>query len=157
MNNQPEYLTPEGLASIERKLLNLKEVRRPEVAERLRHIMQEGGELSESAEYEEAKKDQAFVENEIARLTRIVNTAIIIDETAIAKDSVKIGSYVTVMEKGGEPEVYHLVGTAEANPSAGKVSYESPFGRALMGAKVNDKVVVNAPDGDITFVVKKIE
>jgi transcription elongation factor GreA len=118
--------------------------------------MDEGGELGESAEYEDAKNEQAYVENEIARLTRIINTAEII-KTPTDTDVVQIGARVTVVEKGyDEEEVYHLVGSAEANPQVGKVSIESPVGKALLGAKLKDKVIVKVPDGDITFVIKKI-
>jgi transcription elongation factor GreA len=156
MLNQQNYLTQEGLDSLEQKLRELKEVRRPTIAARLKEVMDEGGELGESAEYEDAKNEQAYVENEIARLTRIINTAQII-KTPTATDVVQIGARVTVVEKGyDEEEVYHLVGSAEANPQVGKVSIESPVGKALLGAKLKDKVIVKVPDGDITFVIKKI-
>lgn len=156
-SNKPHYLTEEGLQKLERKLNHLTNVRRAEIAERLRVVMQEGGDLAESAEYDDARKDQAFIENEIARLTFIVNNAVIIEEGA-TKDEVGIGSHVTVVEKGTkDEEVYHIVGSAEANPSVGKISIESPLGKALIGSKVGDKVVVKAPDGDITFKIKKID
>ncbi len=156
MVEQPQYLTPEGLETLEKRLKHLREVRRPEVAERLRHAMEEGGDLSENAEYEDAKNEQAFVEGEIVRLERILSSAQIIEETN-SKDAVVVGSVVTVVEKGTKvQEVYHLVGSAEANPREGKISTESPLGKALMGAKVGDKVDVNAPDGKLTFIIKSI-
>lgn len=157
MVEQPQYLTPEGLENIEKRLKFFKEVRRQEVAERLRLSMEEGGELSENAEYVDAKNEQAFVEGEIARLEGILSSATVIEERD-NKGRVVVGSHVTVSEKGSQDqEVYHIVGSAEANPREGKISTESPLGRALLGAKKGDKVVVDAPDGKITFVIKSIE
>ncbi len=154
--SEVQYLTPEGLKNLEERLKHLTEVRRAEVAERLRRALEEGGDLSENAEYEDAKNEQAFIEGEILRLEAILSTAQIIEATGNS-DQVQLGSVVTVIEKGSkEKEVYHLVGSAEANPREGKISIESPLGKALMGAKVGDQVVVNAPDGQITFVIKAI-
>lgn len=154
--DQPQYLTQEGLENLEKRLKYLKEVRRGEIAERLQQALDEGGELTENAEYEDAKNEQAFIEGEIARLTQIIRNARIIEPSGAA-DSVEIGSTVTIQEKGvDEPEVYRLVGPAEANPSQGKISIESPMGKALLGAKVGDRVKVNAPDGKITFVIQEI-
>ncbi|MCU0496385.1 MAG: transcription elongation factor GreA [Anaerolineae bacterium] len=158
MVDQPQYLTPEGLQNLEKRLKHLKETRRAEVAERLRQAMEEGGDLSENAEYEDAKNEQAFVEGEIARLEDIISKARIIEDTDGVKDMVIVGARVTLVEKGTkEQEIYHLVGSAEANPSDGKISTESPLGKALMGAKVGQKVTVKAPDGDLVFTVKAIE
>ncbi len=158
MVNQPQYLTREGLEGLEKKLHFLKTIRRPEVAERLHQIMTEGGELGESAEYDDVKKEQAFVEAEIARLTHIINNARIIEDEDLPNDVVQIGSRVLVIEEGyGEEEFFQLVGSAEANPSQGKVSIESPVGRALMGARVGDKVVVKTPDGHLVYKVKRID
>lgn len=154
--SEVQYLTPEGLKNLEARLKHLTETRRGEVAERLRRALEEGGDLSENAEYEDAKNEQAFVEGEIMRLEGILSTAQIIEATG-RKDMVALGSVVTVIEKGTkEKEVYHLVGSAEANPREGKISSESPLGKALMGAKVSEQVTVNAPDGPIVFVIKAI-
>lgn len=156
MVDQTQYLTPEGLKNLENRLKYLIEVRRSEVAERLRQALEEGGDLSENAEYEDAKNEQAFVEGEIMRLETILSSAQVIEETG-NKDTVSLGSRITVMEKGTkQEEIYHLVGSAEAKPSEGKISLESPLGKALLGAKVGSKVVVNAPDGEITFTIKAI-
>jgi len=158
MTNHPQYLTPDGLKSLESRLKELREVRRAEVADRLRTAMEEGGDLSENAEYEDAKNEQAFVEGEILRLETILSSAQIIEDNGKKKDSVVLGAHITVVEEGSkEKELYHLVGSAEANPADGKISVESPLGKALLGAKVGQKVVVNAPAGAITFVIKKIE
>ena len=157
MADQPQYLTREGLENLERRLKHLREVRRAEVAERLRQAMAEGGELSENAEYEDPKNEQAFLEGEIARLEEILSNVQIIEATD-NKDVVAIGSVVTVVEQGSkEQEVYHIVGSAEANPRQGRISIESPLGKALLGKKPKDKVIVKAPDGDLTFVVKAID
>ncbi|MCL4248710.1 MAG: transcription elongation factor GreA [Anaerolineae bacterium] len=157
MSNQTEYLTPEGFRDIETKLKYLRDVRRAEVAERLRLAMEEGGDLSENAEYEDAKNEQAFVEGDILRLETILSSAQIIENSG-KRDHVSVGARVTVQEKGtSDKEVYHLVGSAEANPADGRISVESPMGKALLGAKVGDQVNVQAPAGDIVFVIKKIE
>lgn len=157
MVNQPQYLTQEGMNNLEKRLKNLIEVRRPQIAERLRQSLEEGGDLSENSEYEDAKNEQAFVEGEIARLEMILSTAEIIEDTG-EKDEVVPGARVRVMEKGTkDEEVYFLVGSAEANPREGKISVESPLGKALLGSKVGDKVTVKAPDGEIVFTIKSIE
>jgi transcription elongation factor GreA len=154
--SEVQYLTPEGLKNLENRLKHLTEVRRAEVAERLRRALEEGGDLSENAEYEDAKNEQAFVEGEILRLETILSTAQIIEDAG-GSDTVRLGSVVTVNEKGSkEKEVYHVVGSAEANPRDGKISSESPLGKALLGAKVGDKVTVNAPDGQLVFIIKEI-
>jgi transcription elongation factor GreA len=156
MFEQQQYLTPEGLIQLENRLNMLKEVRRPEIADRLRRAMEEGGDLSENAEYEDAKNEQAFMEGEILRLETILASAQIIEGGK--SDIVVAGSRVTILEKGSkQPEQYMLVGSAEANPRDGKISVDSPMGRALMGQKVNAKVTVKAPDGDLVFAIKKIE
>ncbi|MGQ9848458.1 MAG: transcription elongation factor GreA [Aggregatilineaceae bacterium] len=157
MADDVHYLTPEGLREYEERLNYLRNVRRQEVAERLRLALEEGGELVENAEYEDAKNEQAFIEGEIMRLEMILSNAQIIEDNG-PKDVVGLGDTVTIQEVGADSvEVYTLVGAAEANPRAGKISYKSPLGRALMDKRVGDKVVVEAPDGPITFEIKAIE
>src|SRR3954449_12332233 len=102
MVNQPQYLTPEGLKKLEDRLKFLQDVRRPEVAERLRQALAEGGDLSENAEYEDAKNEQAFVEGEIQRLENIITSAEIIETTHGKKDKVELGAMITVTEKGSK-------------------------------------------------------
>ncbi len=155
--SQPQYLTPEGLENLENRLKHLLEVRRAEVAERLRQALEEGGDLSENAEYEDAKNEQAFVEGEIFRLETILSNAQVIENTG-KKDHVVPGAFVTVVEDGmKEKEVYHVVGSAEADPAEGKISVDSPLGKAMMGKKVGDRITVNAPAGEIVFVIKAIK
>jgi transcription elongation factor GreA len=157
MMNQPQYLTSKGLEDLEARLKFLKEVRRPEIAERLRLALEEGGDLTENAEYEDAKNEQAFVEGDILRIETILSSAEVIKDNVGKRDRVTVGAKVTVVEKGTkEKEVYTLVGSAESNPKEGKISVESPMGKAIMGAKVGDEVSVAAPDGKIIFVVKTI-
>lgn len=157
MSEEVHYLTPQGLKEYEERLNFLRNVRRQQVAERLRLALEEGGELVENAEYEDAKNEQAFIEGEIMRLETILSNAQIIDESG-PKDTVGLGDKVTVQEIGTHnTEIYYLVGAAEANPRAGKISHKSPLGRALINHHVGDRVIVNAPDGDITFEIKAIE
>ena len=157
MTDQAQYLTPQGLKELETRLDYLRNVKRPEVAARLHQALEEGGELVENAEYEDAKSEQAFLEGEIMRLENILSNAQVI-EAAHTKDVIRLGDSVTVVEKGHkETEVFHLVGAAEADPEKGRISNESPLGRALMGRKVGDKVTVKAPAGDIVFTIKKIQ
>jgi transcription elongation factor GreA len=157
MVDQPQYLTQEGMRKLQKRLTKLYEVRRPQVAERLRQALEEGGDLTENSEYEDAKNEQAFVEGEIIRLESILRAAELLEEN-VERDSVTPGAWVTIVEKGTrDEETYHLVGSAEANPSEGKISTKSPLGKALMGAKVGARVKVNAPDGEIVFRVKRIK
>lgn len=157
MTDEIHYLTPQGLKEYEERLNYLRNVRRQEVAERLRLALEEGGELVENAEYEDAKNEQAFIEGEIMRLEMILSNAQIIDQYG-PKDTVGLGDKVTIQETGTDhAEVYYLVGAAEANPRAGKISHKSPLGRALMDHHIGDRVVVEAPDGEIKFEIKAIE
>lgn len=156
MVDETQYLTQEGMDSLEKRLNYLTKVRRPEVAERLRQALEDGGEITENTEYEDAKNEQAFIEGEIVRIDRILRNAKLIEPTGNT-DEVHIGSLVKVNEKGTDDvEEYRLVGPAEANPRDGKISTESPLGKALLGSKVGDKVKIKAPDGDITFVIQEI-
>lgn len=158
MFNEKQFLTREGMEDLEKRLRVLQNVRRLEVAERLHNALEEGGELTENQEYHDAKNEQAFVEGEIVRLSSILRHAVVINEDEIDKDSVQIGNRVTVRDTDTkEDEVFHIVGSAEANPRLGKISSESPVGRALMGAKVKDKVDVKTPDGIITFMIRDID
>lgn len=151
------YLTPDGLKKIEKDLEYLRTVRRQEVAQRLHAALAEGGELGEDAEYEDAKNEQAFVEGEIARLEQILSNAQVIEE-GTSSDEVQLGSRVTLREIGSDiDEVYHIVGEAEADPTAGKISYKSPVGSALMGKKVKTEVKVHTPDGELVFLIRAID
>ena len=157
MSKELYYLTAAGRARLDQQLKELVDIRRPQVAERLHSALDEGGELMENAEYEDAKNEQAFVEGEISRLQGILNNMEIIDEGE-ASGVVRMGSRVTIVEKGTrEKLVYQVVGSVEANPREGRVSWESPLGAALLGAKVRQRVTVQAPDGEIVYVIRAIE
>jgi transcription elongation factor GreA len=156
--SEQTFLTREGLKKLEEELNYLRTVRRAEVAERL-HDAQEDGELIENAEYEDAKNEQAFVEGKILTLEALLSNAVIIkDKDKSTHGMVAVGSRVTVKENGGgRPEIYELVGAAEADPKQGRISNESPLGKALLGRKVGDEVKVNAPAGTLSFRIAAIE
>jgi len=150
MSNRPVYLTPEGREALEQELNFLKTVRRQQVANRLHEALGEG-ELIENAELEDARREQSFVEGRILALEEQLRKAVII-ENSQSDGVVGVGSHVTVQEHDVDsPEEYHVVGSAEADPAHGKISNESPLGKALLGKRVGDKAVVQAPDGDIAF------
>ncbi len=147
------YLTPEGYQALEEELEFLKTVRRQEVAERLHNALGEG-ELIENAELEEARREQSFVEGRILELDEKLRNARLITKSDEGSDNVVIGSTVTVREEGErDEEAYFVVGSEEADPRKGKISNESPLGKALIGKRVGDKAVVQAPDGDLVFEV----
>jgi transcription elongation factor GreA len=146
MAEKPIFLTPEGRAKLESELEQLKTVRRAQVAERI-HAAKEEGDIMENSAYDEAKNEQAFVEGRIMTIEQMLKNAVMIHETR-ARDSVGIGSYVSVAERGGEDdEMFQIVGSAEADPTRGRISNESPVGRALLGKRVGDEVQVKIPDG----------
>lgn len=159
MVDEVVYLTREGLRKFESELNYLRTVRRSEVAERLRQALEEGGDLTENAEYEAAKNDQAFVEGRIQQLEMLLSRASIIDEDEVSgpPDVVRLNMLVTVQEEGQEPDTFHIVGSAEADPRAGRISDASPLGRALLGRQVGDIVRVDAPDGQFIYRIVAIE
>ncbi|MCS7009781.1 MAG: transcription elongation factor GreA [Anaerolineales bacterium] len=154
--NTPQYITAEGAQKLKAELERLKGPEREALAKRLREAIQMG-DLSENADYHKAKEDQAFLEGRIQELEYILRTAIIIEETDGPKETVSIGARVTVQEDGLEPEVFQIVGAKEADPRAGKISNESPIGRALLNHRVGDTVEVDTPGGKITLTILKIE
>ncbi len=157
MSERQVYLTPEGYEQLQTELHYLKSVRRQQVAERLHHALAEG-ELIENAELEDARREQAFVEGRIYTLEQQFHNVVIIAQDQTTKDTVTVGCRVTVQEEGAAAsEEYFVVGSAEASPREGKISNESPLGRALLGKRVGDKAIVRAPDGDIVFKVITIQ
>lgn len=153
---QPVYLTAEGVKNLRRELDHLVNVKRPALAERLRRAIQQG-DLSENADYITAKEEQGFLEGRVQQIEAMLRRAVIIQENG-PTDEVALGSRVTVVEEGmDESEVFHIVGPAEADPANGKVSNESPLGRALMGRQVEDAVSVEAPGGEIVFRITAIQ
>ncbi len=149
------FLTQEGFRKLQDELEVLRTQRRQEIAERLHEAM-EGGELIDNAEYEAAKNEQAFVEGRIKELEVLLATARVVEELP-ATDTVQVGSHVTIREDGNSEEEYTIVGAAEANPSQGKISNESPLGKALMTKKVGDIVQVDAPAGSFNVTIVKVK
>lgn len=155
MTQNHTYLTLEGEAKLKAELAELKGPRREELSVRLRSAIQMG-DLSENADYHKAKEDQGFLEGRIQEIDAILRSAIIIEENA-NKEIVSIGSRVTIQEENYPPETYHLVGPTEADPRNGRISHESPIGRALLDKKVGDVAEAEAPGGAIKFKILKIE
>ena len=155
MNKQQTFLTPEGYKKLEQELDYLRTVRRQKVARRLHEALEEG-DILENAELEDARNEQAFVEGRILMLGTMLRNAVIIEEDG-PHETVGLGSHVTVAQ-GDEPqETYHIVGSAEADPTKGLISNESPLGRALIGLKVGETAEVNAPDGALVFKIVGIQ
>ncbi len=150
------FLTKEGYQKLADELEYLRTTKRKEVAERLHEAM-EGGELIENAEYEAAKNEQAFVEGRIQEVEMILASARIIEEQANNPSTIEVGDTVIVKEEDGGPEEYTIVGAAEANPREGKISNESPLGRALLNHHAGDDVTVEAPGGTFKVHVIKIK
>lgn len=151
----PTFLTQEGYNKLQDELEFLRTTKRQEIADRL-HDAIEGGELIENAEYEAAKNEQAFVEGRIKELEILLATARIVDDTQPV-DSVQVGATVVIQEDGGEPETYDIVGAAEADPAACRISNESPLGKALLNHRTGDVVQVDAPGGSFKVSILKIE
>ncbi len=151
------FLTREGFQKLQDELEYLRSVKRLEIANRLHEAM-DGGELIENAEYEAAKNEQAFVEGRIQELEIILASARVIENSGKEKtDVVQIGSTVTIQEAGSNPEKYILVGAAEANPREGRISNESPIGRAILNHRAGNEVQVEAPGGIYKVRILKIE
>src|SRR5450759_1237490 len=142
VNNKPTYISRDGLEKLRKELEEMVSVRRPEIAQRI-HDAKEHGDLSENAEYEDAKNEQAFAEGRIQTLEALIKNATIIDEHH-SIEHVQIGSTV-VVESGDGTETFTIVGSTEAAPREGRISNESPLGRALLGRKKGDRVPVPPP------------
>ena len=150
------FLTKEGYDKLQDELDYLRTAKRQEVANRLHEAM-EGGELIENAEYEAAKNEQAFVEGRIQELDLLLATAKIIEDNGKKKgDVVHLGSNVTIKEGNVEAETFTIVGAAEANPREGKISHESPIGKAILTRKVGETVKVETPGGTYNVKILKV-
>jgi transcription elongation factor GreA len=139
-------ITPEGLAEVQRELDQLTRVRRPDIVARIK-AAREHGDLSENFEYHSARNEQSFIETRILELEGIVKNHVLIRASGGAPDTVQLASTVTLVEEGAPAETYRIVGTAEADPAAGRVSYESAMGKALLGHRVGEEVQVQTPTG----------
>jgi len=150
------FLTKEGFQKLQDELDYLRTAKRQEVANRLHEAM-EGGELIENAEYEAAKNEQAFVEGRIQELDLLLATAKIIEDNGKKKgDIVQLGSKATIKEGNFEAETFTIVGAAEANPREGKISHESPIGKAILNRKVGESVKVETPGGTYNVKILKV-
>ncbi|MBP0990584.1 MAG: transcription elongation factor GreA [Oscillospiraceae bacterium] len=149
-------LTDEGLKNLEDELEQLKTVKRKEVAEKIK-VALSFGDLSENSEYDEAKNEQAFVESRIAVLEAMLKNVRILDIDELSTEEIRVGSKVRLKDIEFDEEVtYSIVGSTEADPNNGRISNESPIGKAMIGHKVGDKVTVETPGGDIMFEVLEI-
>ena len=147
-------LTADGIESLKQELDHLKTTVRQELAKRLRAAIQMG-DLSENADYISTKEEQGFVEGQIQELEHTLKRAKVIENSTSNPDLVQIGSEVVVREEGFEEETFIIVGSKEANPQNGKISYESPIGKSLLGRRVGDIVRVPTPGGFTNFIVIK--
>jgi len=156
MSEKVIFLTYEGLKEREKELEYLKTEKRKEISEKIK-VALGFGDLSENAEYDEAKNEQAEVEAKIVKLEKMLKNAKIIDEEEISTETVSIGIKVKVLDVDmDEEEVYSIVGSEEADPMQNKISDESPIGKALIGAKVGEKVMVAAPNGEYELEILEI-
>jgi transcription elongation factor GreA len=156
MQDKKTVLTYAGLKDLEEELHELKVVRRKEVAEKIKEA-RGLGDLSENAEYDSAKEEQAEIEMRIVQLEKMLRNAEVIDEDGISTDVINLGNRVLILDLEFNEEVqYLLVGSAEADPAKGKISNESPLGAALLGRKAEETVEVEAPDGVIRYKILSI-
>jgi len=155
MINRETFLTPEGYQKLKDEFHYLTTVRRVEVAKAI-HEAKMDGDVMENAGYEEAKRQQAFLEGRVLTIEAMLKSAIIIKQNG-PSDQVTLGSRVTVAEDGFEPETYAIVGSAEANPADGRISNESPLGKAVLGHKIGDRVDFDTPGGPVEVEILHIE
>lgn len=152
---QETLLTAEGLKELQDELEQLKTVGRKDAAEKIK-VARSFGDLSENAEYDEAMSDQAKLEARINEIEVMLKNAKVFDEESLGTEVVHIGSKVEIVNSKKQKFEYKIVGFAQANPAEGKISDESPVGKALIGHKVGEKVVVEAPVGAINFKITAI-
>lgn len=152
----PIYLTAEGAAKLKAELEELKGPQREELALRLRSAIQMG-DLSENADYHKAKEDQGFLEGRIQELEYLLHHATIVEAPSGQREVVEVGVTVTIQEEDYDPETYYMVGAKEADPANGRISNESPIGKALLDKRVGDVVTAETPGGTLRFKILKIE
>ena len=153
MQDKPVLLTQEGLDKLQAELDQLRTVKRDEIAERIKYA-KDFGEITENSEYEDAKNEQGMIEGRILTIERMVRNAVMIE--AEHDGQVKVGSVVTVKDEFGS-QTFTIVGPAEVDPASGKISLESPVGRALMGHKSGESVQVQAPGGARALKIVKLD
>ena len=149
-------ITARGAEKLRAELKQLKSVERPAVVQAIAEARAQG-DLSENAEYEAAKDRQGFIEGRILEVEGKLSAAQVIDPTTLSGDRIVFGATVTLADEDDKPVKYQIVGQAEADAKDGKISYNSPLGRALIGRRVDDEIEVTVPAGDKYYLVKKIE
>ena len=154
MPDDRTYLTAEGAARLRKELDELKGPRRAEMADRLRKAVRQG-DLSENADYISAKEQQAFLEGRIMELESVLRNATIVEQRG-PSERVEIGNTVVVLEQDDTQTTFQIVGAKEANPRAGKISHESPIGKALLGKKVGQSAEATTPGGPLRFKILEI-
>ena len=153
---EKKRLTEDGLKKLEMELEELKTVKRKEIAEKIK-VALSFGDLSENSEYDEAKNEQAIIESKITQLEAMLKNVEVVDTDELSTEHIGVGSKVRLKDlEFDEEEVYHIVGSAEADPMDNKISDESPMGKALLGHKLGDDVQVEAPAGATHFEVMEI-
>lgn len=152
MATEETYLTTEGEEALRRELRQLREIRRPELARKLKEAAAQG-DLKENADYHDAKEQLGFIEGRVQHIEAILRNAIVVDNSE-PSDEARVGSIVVIQEEGEDiDEEYRIVGSAEANPRERKISAKSPIGSALLGKGVGKKVKVKTPEGVIKFKI----
>ncbi len=150
----PEYISAEGLEKLKQELHELKTTKRQEIAVRLEHA-KSLGDLSENAEYQETKEEQTLVEQQIGGLEEMIRNAVVI-KSERPLDVVTVGSTV-VVDGGRGPETYKIVGSEEAKPTEGKISNESPLGKAFLNRRIGNTVEVKTPGGSVEYKIIEIK
>lgn len=154
---EPVLLTKEGKEELEKELKVLVTEKRVEIAERIK-VARDFGDLSENAEYDAAKNEQARIEARIMEIEAMLKYAQIISESGKVKGVISLGSTVVVYDKNYDEEMtFKIVGTTEADVTEGKISNESPIGNALLNRKVGEEIIIDAPEGKSVLVIKKVQ
>ena len=158
MDRNQELVTPEGLEKLQKELSYLTDVRRREVADRIRQA-REFGDISENSEYDDAKNEQGMLERRIGELQRRVRNVRVVDPSEAAEDAVDLGTTVTlrVVGKKGQERTFQIVGANESDPTSGKLSHASPVGKAVLKKKVGEKVTVSTPRGATEYEIVNVE
>jgi transcription elongation factor GreA len=153
-----ELVTPEGFEKLQRELSYLTEVRRKEIADRIRQA-RDFGDISENSEYDDAKNEQYLLERRISELQRRIRNARVVDPSEVDTDAVDLGTRVTLRVVGakGEERTFQIVGANESDPTSGKLSHASPVGRAVLKRRVGDKVTVSTPRGSTEYEIVNVE
>ncbi len=155
MDRHPQYLTPQGMKKLVDELAQLQNVRRQEVAEKIAASHDSGG-VEENAEYEEAKNELALVEGRISEIEGVLDRAVVADMSMVEKGVIGFGSSVNVRDGTKRRRQYQIVGSAEVAPLDGKISIESPVGKALVGHRVGDIVEVETPSGVNKLTITRV-